>query len=870
LIDREDMATPELYLSPSLEIHLALEPAAARSVKLTLIYREALLPDDPSGKDFNLVHVPLTLDHFDRAVFDAFDSPFYFDAISGEFGIKPGASPFGLYPFKLLKATTVFPTPLEFTVRVFGRLEAWWFGNNHLTIPRDDLSIGNEKIYHAQASIYAHFDANPMVIDSNDPNRIGTIVDVTGHSYITLRSEDPTFLELSPTLHGWMRGIAIDDQHGNPVAKRLLGRLENGFEQALTVDIINWYGNPTDPANPSTIMDRNGILELLKDGNRDEMDSRHNLLFLSEGFTAAEKGLFEMAVDKIAHELFHADRFYPFPELKQDFNVWRAFTPSAETGVTKQFECRIEESLEVKVDEQGSNALLQATDSFFGLYLPKRSGDNIYESDHLLVGDVRRYPLTHHWFNCIRKFIAALSDQVDETRRWGSYWYTAAVRDGNDESGAPKFTFPYRKDVGMVCMLVRDIPPSFWINSNDGFFVKIRFPPISSIARFVSVPFPIAEAIPDRWRCGKENAVIPAAKFRRAVKGIQKNTTDTIAHELGHSFGLGDEYELGSSQHEDGKPGSLPKDTSDRSDNLTFQKAIRIGNTVPAKIEPHLLRWANLHRIAHATKIEGASWNHLNMNHILLQLTVSSTEGWKVDGRAYVRAHWVHAMGTTSNRGGIEIPKPQYHQLPMPNEPQLAVLENALVTFSEYPTVILEMSKSNLPLSIQPLSDPEIRNWMDHLTLVGGILFSPVETDNNVEKVIQREVMNYMVSHESALTTNYSGNPAAPCGLNEVDGDNAPEIETTVKRKRALSYELVGAHEGGYYATCEVYRPAGFCKMRSVYDSSVIWKKGYKRPTPRFVSRFCYVCQYLIVNRVNPERLPKIDADFYIIPKPKL
>jgi hypothetical protein len=51
---------------------------------------------------------------------------------------------------------------------------------------------------------------------------------------------------------------------------------------------------------------------------------------------------------------------------------------------------------------------------------------------------------------------------------------------------------------------------------------------------------------------------------------------------------------------------------------------------------------------------------------------------------------------------------------------------------------------------------------------------------------------------------------------------------------------MIGVYEGGNMYTAGVYRPAGSCKMGSSGD-----------PTDN-IAEFCFVCKWLIVNRVNP------------------
>jgi hypothetical protein len=69
---------------------------------------------------------------------------------------------------------------------------------------------------------------------------------------------------------------------------------------------------------------------------------------------------------------------------------------------------------------------------------------------------------------------------------------------------------------------------------------------------------------------------------------------------------------------------------------------------------------------------------------------------------------------------------------------------------------------------------------------------------------------------------------------------NLPELSKTPRCRG----DIIGIYEGGSYHDCGVFRPAGRCKMRTAYEKTV---------------PFCYVCRYLLVDRVDPTRHWKLD-----------
>ncbi len=59
------------------------------------------------------------------------------------------------------------------------------------------------------------------------------------------------------------------------------------------------------------------------------------------------------------------------------------------------------------------------------------------------------------------------------------------------------------------------------------------------------------------------------------------------------------------------------------------------------------------------------------------------------------------------------------------------------------------------------------------------------------------------------------------------------------------SYKLIGVYEGAEHYSGLTYRPAGNCKMRDQGSGE-----------------FCFVCKYLIVNRVNGSLHSRLDEQY--------
>ena len=99
----------------------------------------------------------------------------------------------------------------------------------------------------------------------------------------------------------------------------------NRFQEVWTVDL-----DPTDRTIQSAPPPRPGdLIEILNSG---EPSSKVDLLILGDGYTAAERGLFERQARRLVDLLFQES---PFREHRGDFNVWALCPPAAASGISR-------------------------------------------------------------------------------------------------------------------------------------------------------------------------------------------------------------------------------------------------------------------------------------------------------------------------------------------------------------------------------------------------------------------------------------------------------------------------------------------------------------------------------------------------------
>ncbi|HTF04401.1 MAG TPA: M64 family metallopeptidase [Bacteroidia bacterium] len=853
----------QLYLQPSLDIHLARSHSETSSQLLFLTHRNASAAALARGWDFDLDPVllaprdvvisslsgdPVLIEvDYMTGLREIPDLPFLpglhitpgstttnLSVLPGV-RIRPGSTGRGV---NVITITHPVAGVISANVHVHDVFNDWWFGIDSMTVPRSDINDSALspalRVSTAQVTVYGHFDADPA-----NPNSIGVIADITGHDYIDLSSANTSIAEVDSRYEGWLRGVTLGDT-------TISGIFSGGTVRNIPVKVVNWFGAPSSLGNFDTITQTNALLHLVGP-RRGDPDLVPNMVFLSEGFLASEEPLFDRAVLEIKNRIFSAPRFKPFHYLREDINVWKAFIPSSDKSMNQAIDTRVRVNTTTFTVGSGEprNALVQQLDTFYAFMTPARVSDNMYSDDEYVVGDVRRYPLQLNWVNALAQFLATLAEQGNPANRIGRHWYGRGSQRG--------------KDVGLVVILCNEKQASQ--EANYGYFCPIGFYlGLWGYHRVLSPGRPLTAADPERhtWRVILEPTVYSTAASitDNLIPHIIDDMADVTTHELGHSLVLGDEYEYE-------RLTSFLSTASDyRVDNISYYENIKNGTSVaPPQIDPTKLKWADLHRIRRSARINSATWTHADLNNISLsiQVKVMSHVTWAVGDHVYLRefkvTHWTDAY---TKYGGVRIDLPFNGFIPFPTEDARVLIEDlpiaTVATAAGVKTITMRVPKIKFPAAWQALADAAFRTNMDAISLVGGVLFIPKrKTDGSILKLIDDEVMQFMINTHAPLTSNYDASSARGCGpasvgISNSDSENPPaNLTATSGRRLPLhSFRVVGAYEGADHATCRAYRPTGMCRMRS---------EAFNGP-------FCYVCQYLIVNRLNPSRLSELEADY--------
>ncbi|GJL65130.1 MAG: hypothetical protein NPIRA05_01010 [Nitrospirales bacterium] len=862
-------------------------------------------------------------------------------------------------------------------IQVHQAMNGWWFGNNSLSVYQDP------DFAHSQISLYALFD--------RDAAHGGVVGDITGHGYVQLSSDNRAVVELDTNF-----------PNGNQYRDRVRGvsagetTIEGDLLQEvdlLTVRCINLRSDPTDPPNP--VLDRvtgnfNGTVP---------RRTRHNILFLGEGFRASDFDRFQETVKKLSHDLFDCKRHSPFNLLKDGFNIWSHFAQSVENGITIAPEMSLATGRAIpwketpkKGSPQGSYSLRELI-ILIGLPIPLidsalsndalRTRWNAANSVPRLMGFQRNRAVNNvvdEWKKLTPAGIPQTRDTfygMQQGSRWGDResekhihddmvvppvlgdpnnrqvdfakrmhtWFEARVRDPRSlvhdpRRSAPEFT-RFRHEliirhiarfadprvvatdpdhlVGVVWDRNIDPDPSAperQVNSAGLVCILTNHEGARGRAeRRVEVRIALGTDHKYSFEVDRSDPDFRPLNMTQKIKPKLSSVLNILAHEFGHSFNLGDEYD----RRRRGASHSV-----EQSDNLTYVRSIEIppkpGNIrnldFPTPVDPNNVKWATLHRIKQADMLETPS--EVTGSQITVTLTEGQTRRWrkardqgtpvflrrdKIRLRDYnllrtLGDHFFDCNDFTLNRWRVDGPNPGPHNFT--TFPQLVDFMNANDpnghwTFDNFesinggdPTrdygsmfiitncrpdenveheVRFSRKRKQLPITDEDLLQLTINSIPDTQTIVltgapphtrsfpaGSVLYIPKQEFGQPANLVKTGVMTFMRA--------FSWDPSLPPGraLSENHNKDAqnlsdppdggkpddPEEVPGVKAPCCARYTLLGLYEGGSDATVRVYRPAGGCKMRASQGED---EEG----------QFCFVCKYLIVNRVDPSKHAELD-----------
>lgn len=756
-------------------------------------------------------------------------------------------------------------------LQVHRQLENWWFGNNTLTTALDP-AFG-----HALPTIYARF--------SDDNNATDLIGDISGHGYVTLTSENPRRVEITP--HGRLRGLVETPQPQRPEDPPdfvpVSGRLGTFPERKLQVDVADYRKERF-------------VLREHQLWQHSDVDEMQNILILAEGFegSAADRAAFDEVAQKTKAQLFVQRRHEPYGILKERFNVFSAFQESYERGITcgnrvtdtldpalpsgtlipfektvgpvrpgtpperrpytmDQLVRRV--GLPPRIDSRTTNpvqlwsgqqlhdfkpervsakllkawrthrslGILQARNSFFGVMMGYRPADRI-------IGPAEPVPVPGD--DSVSADMAAFVKRVYEFWNTGSTGIlTLDPRRHPPELFGPGRTSPlnsvltYARGLGYVNqhLHVHGNIGHVWAPEGEGLrrsralIAVVAYDyqgrPVNTNSRTLTLN--TLEWAPKIFFQYDTTSDIDPAVMHRTVpapdlgKFKPGHIVNVVAHEFGHTFNLGDEYEEFPDDGAGNEPGDLLHD------NLTRLGHARL-HAERRDINLGRVKWLTLPRMRYSARLLRASEPSGSPPGIKVQVDPGQLAVWRAVQKGGPRASKVSLRDFSITQYG--------QQLPLSG----ALLEGLDVEPVQGDSGVLVLTGQTGPAPVFG---------------AGSVLYVPLRDSAGTPlTVVDGRVLTFLREHPDPLNSTFdhsvpNDDPDTP---KRIDGLDANELRRT----------LVGIFEGGNHYAGAHYRPAGACKMR---NGSRVGDAG----------SFCFVCMWLVVNRIDPSHHATISRRFY-------
>jgi hypothetical protein len=289
----------------------------------------------------------------------------------------------------------------------------------------------------------------------------------------------------------------------------------------------------------------------------------------------------------------------------------------------------------------------------------------------------------------------------------------------------------------------------------------------------------------------------------------------TMAHELGHSFGLGDEYVENNVR--------TSETEAQLSRRLNLQTEIDTQNAAH-QVDGGRIRW-NWHRVHKAAVIRAAAENVAAGTYKIPVIAGQSNQFAKDD---IVRLRARDPGSLLDAAGDVTESQPL----------QIAVAPSAAAT-ADY-------------LVVQAASGPALTDAFFDDYAPGSILFAPVPAASSVHSDAYPFARMVAKNVEDLITKNHNALYRRPKGLGGDEKVQHPKLDGLTPGLPGVfcfrhKERIVGLYEGGSHAARGMFHPTGICMMRNHHDET---------------AEFCAVCRYVMVDHINPYKHFEIDRDY--------
>lgn len=709
-------------------------------------------------------------------------------------------------------------------VHVHGAVTAAWLGPARLSIHQgaDGQRLG----------VLAQFDD-------------GTVGDLTHHRGITWASAGAA-VAVDPVT-GELTGTAVS----GPV--RITATLPadlGGGTATGDVAVMPAWG--ADPAAPP-------VATLVGGPGRAAADRVPNVLFVAEGFTATQAGEFADVAGELARKLQSETATSPFNLLRGSINYWCAFVPSPQGGVTALHELRVAGTAGTELpapaapDPNTTYGLAQLlyevglpvpADATATLAAKRAEWTALFPSVGIAATDTA---LFDRWRRLSDRRLANERDSalgLAAGQRPAALvrrppWFigfhplrrtTRAHLDGfltalTDGPGGPVIgrTWVSRpvagKDRNLVMALCAGAPGGGGLEPDwSDRLLRTTDLVISGLVSTLDVRLAPA--------AGRQVDVdpYPVPRNPNGTVIVENQVLATFAHETAHAFGLGEEY---------GGLGTLPAGDTDMLERARARANVQPGGDLSSPLTATLVKWR---------------WPRLRRAGKVVAPVLP------VGARAY--------LVLLAPGHGREFSPGDTVRL------RQALTDGARAVATSGPLTVVSITTNTATGNDEVRVDDQTGTLVAGAYLADSVLCEPVPAPPSAAaagdayaELMAQAIRAHITSSHGPLNAP-RGSPTRPCArmADPAQIQDPTNLPPGLPPGRPLrTNHIVGLYEGGEHHDCGTFHPTGICMMRQLVVPAIDPRGAGATPNPGKPYRFCHVCQYVLVDRIDPRLHRELD-----------
>ena len=340
----------------------------------------------------------------------------------------------------------------------------------------------------------------------------------------------------------------------------------------------------------------------------------------------------------------------------------------------------------------------------------------------------------------------------------------------------------------------------------------------------------------------------PDPSHDRGRNDFKANVTGSVvAHELSHTYQLGDEYEdrtrLAAYELQTRVSVEIEENENlhiDRTLRLDAHRNLRAAPTT--NVDVTKIKW-NVHRIKKGSFVTSFVTDPPSASAtstLILTVNRDQARRWKPGERVFIRNTLALRTNVFAQRRFTILAAQVAATDPQHNTVRVSIPQTTVADLNRQlgPTPLLYVPQRTSAGADLALIDPAVLAWI----AAHGPFPKPT-----------------------------------PCGVaSEKDSDDVPCPDISGFKRPSVHAQAIGLYEGGFDISCGVYRPCGRCKMRNqdaveyivtdpnveVVDPTAPLGRRKKGHWAVVIRELCFVCRYMLVDLLDPSQHEWLDTTY--------